>query len=208
MKSSTSSNPQSLIRACAARVAPLGKNRQGGFTLIELGLVLLLIAVLGALAVPRVRTFIIEGRVSPTARDLLSAVARVRANAEGGGDTPYASMVTATLANTLSDRSNTLTVAGVGAGAAVTHGLGATAATLTAAASTITTAGDSFTVTFNTVNFGACPLLASQIQSTAEAVSINGTVVKSVPAGTAYNGQTAQTSCTTGDTNTFVFTFR
>jgi type IV pilus assembly protein PilA len=203
MKSRTSSN---TIPATATTAA--SKSRQGGFTLIELGLVLLLIAVLGALAVPRVKTFIIEGRVSPTARDVLQAVARIRANAEGGGATPYASVVTATLANTLADRSNTLTVTGVGAAATVTHALGATGATLTAASNTITTAGDSFTTTFNTVNFAACPLLASQIQSTAEAVSINGTVVKSVPAGTAYNGQTAQTACTAGDTNTFVFTFR
>ncbi|PUE08667.1 hypothetical protein B9Z51_06870 [Limnohabitans sp. T6-5] len=187
------------------------KNRnlvQRGFTLLELTIVLILIAVLAYLSMPKIRAYMIEGRVESHAKALAEAVMRIRANTEGAGPTPYSSVTTATLANTLRDRSTAMTVTGAGAAAAVSHSLGATGSLVTVATAQITTGGDSFTVTFPTVHNGACPSFSTQIQNTAEIISINGTVVKSIPAGTAYNGQAAQDACTGGDTNAFVFTFR
>lgn len=184
------------------------RQRQTGFTLIELTLVLLVIAVLGLLVTPQIRAYMIDGRVDPTAKDLVQAVTRIRANAIGQGQTPYATVATATLANTLRDRSTALTITGTGNSAVVTHGLGATGATVVMAPGTITSAGDSMVVTFNAVANAACPGLATQLQNTAEIVAVNSTTVKSIPASTAYSGQVAQDACTAGDNNTFVFTFR
>lgn len=182
--------------------------KQRGFTLIELSIVLLIIAVLGALGYPKIRTFLISGKTKPTADDITLAVTRIRANAEGTGNTPYASVATNTIANTLRDRTNALTVTGVGNAATLQHKLGATGSQVTAAPATITTAGDSFTLTLPTVNSGACPELATSLQNSAEIISINGTVVKSNPGSTLYNGQTAAAACTADDTNSYVFTFR
>ena len=60
----------------------------------------------------------------------------------------------------------------------------------------------------NPVNAAACPGLAASLRTAAEIITINGQVVHSIPANTAFNGQTAQNFCTDGDTNTFAFTFR
>lgn len=182
--------------------------KQRGFTFVELTVVLIIIAVLALLAYPRIRAFLIEGRVKPTADDTVSAVTRIRANAEGTGATPYALVTTATVANTLRDRSVALTVVGAGAAATVTHKLGATGSQITAASATITSAGDAFDVTFPTASAAACPSLATSLQNNAEIITINGVVVKSNPAAVAFNGQTAQDACTPDDTNAFVFTFR
>lgn len=189
------------------KIKSLG-NKQKGFTFIELTVVLLIIAVLALLSYPLVRAFLIEGRVKPTADDIVAAVTRVRANAEGTGSTPYLNVSTATFANTLRDRSVALSVIGVGAAATLEHRLGATGANVTAAPATITSAGDAFDVQLVTVNSAACPGFATSVQNNPEIITINGTVVKSIPAGVAYNGQNAQNACTPDDTNTFVFTFR
>jgi type IV pilus assembly protein PilA len=101
-----------------------------------------------------------------------------------------------------------MTVSGTGTTATMSHGLGATGAAVTAAPATITTTGDAWTTTLNTVNAAACPGLAASLRTAAEIISINGQVVHSIPASTAFNGQTAQNFCTDDDTNTFVFTFR
>jgi prepilin-type N-terminal cleavage/methylation domain-containing protein len=187
------------------------RKAQAGFTLVEIGVVLFIIAMLSVFAAPKINAFLISGRTQPTAADLGAAMVRIRANAEGAGSTPYSSITAATLANTLRDHSNVMPVTGVGALATVEHKLGATGSLIAVAPATITTAGDSFTITLSTVNATACPDLAAQLQSNSEIISINGTVVMSNSTTTTpvvYNPQTAQNLCTAANTNTFVFTAR
>ena len=182
---------------------------QRGFTLVELTVVMLIVAVLIVLSFPRVKSYIVEGKVSPTGSDMVAALSRIRSNAEGAGNTPYAALTTASLANAMRDRTTALVVTGVGAAATLQHKIGATNSQVTVAPATITAAGDSFTVTFPTVNAAACPGLSNVLQNSAEIISINGQVVKSIPApAVAYDGSTAQNQCTADDTNTFVFTVR
>lgn len=182
--------------------------RQRGFTLIEVIIVGVIVAIVSIWSLPRINGFLIERKVDPTVKDIAQAVMRIRANAEGSGPTPYASMSSAALANTLRDRTTVMAIEGAGADATVTHQLGATAAAVSAAPATITTAGDAWTITVPTVNVAACPGLAAALRTTAQIITINGNVVHSIPAGTAFNGQTAQNFCTAGDTNTYVFTLR
>jgi type IV pilus assembly protein PilA len=200
VNTSTSAATQSLWRRST-------KRSQAGFTLIELGVVLLIIGVLGLFAFPRINGYLISSKVDPTAKDLAAAVLRMRVNAEGTGPTPYAAMNTAVLANTLRDRTTVMTVDGEGAAATVTHGLGATGAAITVAPATITTAGDSYAMTM-VANKAACPSFAAILRNVSQIITINGTAVHSIPGGIAFNGQTAENLCTAGDTNTFVFTVR
>lgn len=177
-----------------------------GFTLVELIVVLGVIAVLVVLAVPFVRSLLIDGKVPTTATDITKTVSKVRNNFTGQGVTPYSSLNTAGFANTGRGLMSSITILGTGTGATMAHDIGETGATVVVASDTITTAGDSFSVTLNKVNDTACPSLAAQLSKASEQIKINGTTVKSP--GSTYNGATAGTACTTGDTNTFVFTFR
>lgn len=187
------------------------KSRQKGFTIIELIVVIAIIALLSILAIPFARGLIIDGKVQPTADDINKVVTKIRANLAGQGTTPYtnlgsAAAATAVFSNTARGLASSLTVTGSGTVATTQHDLGQTSAQVAVASATITTAGDAFSVTLPTVNQTACPGIASQLQKAAEIVVINGTTVKA--AGGTYNGGTAQNACRTGDTNSFVFTFR
>ena len=188
------------------------KSLQSGFTAIELITVLVIIGILTVIFAPNIKGVFISGRTTPTANDLSAALLRIRANAEAAGSgTPYVGITAASLANTLADRSTTMPVTGVGAAATVEHKLGVTGSQIAVAPATITTLGDSFTVTFFTVNKAACPNLAAALVGSADIIAINATTVyRSLTAGAAvrFNGETATNLCTAGNTNTFVFTVR
>ncbi|MEJ8837674.1 type 4 pilus major pilin [Ramlibacter sp. AN1133] len=180
--------------------------KQRGFTMVELIVVLGIIALLAIFGMPFARALIIDGKVPDVAQDINKTATKVRNSYAGGGATPYSSINTAGFANLSRGLAGSITVTGTGAAATMSHDIGQTGSTITVASNTITTAGDSFAVTMNTVNEAACPSLAAQLGKAAEQISINGTVVKAVN-GT-FNSATASTACTTGDGNTYVFVFR
>ena len=199
------------------------KQKMRGFTLIELGIVLTIVAILALFAVPRVQGYLIGGKVQPTATEIGAAVGRIRANASANAAAaqPYVGIGIDALARALDNRANALipTVAALPANSTVLHRLGANgantavAALQTGLAAAGGAAGDSFSITFNTVSDAACPEFASALQAQTEITTINGTTVKSTvnsvnANATAYNGTTAQAACAAGNNNTFVFTFR
>ena len=182
------------------------RTRNSGFTMIELVVVISIIALLAIIAIPFARSMIVDGKVPTTATDITKTAAKLRANFANQGTTPYSSITTAGFANAARGRVSSMTVSGTGTTSTISHDIGTTGSAITAASATITTAGDSFSVTLPTVNEAACPSLAAQLSKSAEVITINGTTVKA--AGAAYAGATAGGACTSGDANTFVFTFR
>jgi len=184
-----------------------------GFTLIELGIVLTIVAILALFAVPRVQSYLISGRVQPTAAEIADAVSQIRniGASNGGAGQPYVGMTIQHLATALRDRANVLIPTVAGAGSTVQHRLGTAGANVLFAVASNPTLGDSFTLTFNTVNGAACADLAAALQVQARAVTITPTVGAAGNvrvAGGVYNSQLAQTTCTAGDTNTLAFTFQ
>lgn len=184
----------------------LTSRKSKGFTIVELLIVLMIIAILAILAIPKARSMIIGGKVEPTASDINKVVAKLRTNFTGTGAAPYGSIDSSVFANIARTMSQSLTVTGSGAAAVTTHDLGASGATVDVAPSTITVANDSYTVTVNSADDAACSL-GSQVGRSAEVITLNGTTVKA-SATADYQPAAAQTACTTGETNTFVFTFK
>jgi prepilin-type N-terminal cleavage/methylation domain-containing protein len=199
-------------KALTAWPAMAGNIVQKGFTLLELLFVIAIIGILTAMGTPFVRELLIEGRVEPTAKDVVTIANVLRAGAAvAGSTTPYTNLsataaATATFANAGRGRAQNLTIAGAGATATVQHQLGAGGSQVTVAQASNPVAGDSFAVTFPTVSNSACPTLATVLNRAVDIISVNGTVVKAL--GGAYDAMAAQNACTAGDTNTYVFTFR
>lgn len=177
-----------------------------GFTIVELLIVLMIIAVLAILGIPKARAMIIGGKVEPTASDINKVVAKIRTNFTAQGTAPYAAIDSSVFANIARTMSQSLTVTGSGAAAVTTHDLGASGATIDVAPATISVANDAYTVTVNSVDDAACSL-GAQVGRSAEIITLNGTTVKA-SALTDYLPAAAQTACTSGETNTFVFTFK
>lgn len=182
------------------------KKQQAGFTLVELLVVAAIIAILTIAALPQIQSYIVSGKVGPANNEFQRGLTRMKINAEGNGTTPYSGVTTAVFANTMRDGS-VFTVAGTGNGATIKHGLVASGAgVVDVAPGTIVTAGDSFVVTLNGTNRGACPDFVATVQKSAALMSINGTSVKAL--GGKYDGAAATNACnsTNADDNVFVFT--
>ncbi|MCD0501902.1 pilin [Bordetella petrii] len=197
-------------------VAP---RRQQGFSLIEVSIVTAIVLLIAIIGIPAISSYVIENKVPKVAEELQRYVARIKANAQGAGTTPYANLDTGSLANALRD-SSVVSVGGSGPGAVVAHGLGGNG---TAGNGVITVmpvsvsgggAGSGFSIRFSNVNNAACPTLASVMQRVSDNITVEGaggavTVKDStVVPRLAYSAAVAESQCTEGDHNTFVFTIR
>ncbi len=72
-----------MVRADASNVqaSRRGIARQKGFTLVELGVVAVILIVLVVLALPKIEDKFIEGRIPTAGRDLLQSISRLRSAA-------------------------------------------------------------------------------------------------------------------------------
>ncbi len=187
--------------------------RQGGYTLSEIGAVIVIIGVLVILSMPAIKGFFIQARVGPAASELQRFMTSTRLLGEGDSVTPYAAINNvANLAPALMESSvfkvNGATVAhrlgGSGAGSNGTITIGPVALGGGAA-------GSGFGLTLTNVNHRACPGLATTLNSVSETISVNGTAAKTLGTNNepgSFNAVTAQDLCVKGDNNTFVFATR
>jgi hypothetical protein len=192
---------------------------QRGFSLIEISIVTTLMMLIAIIGIPAIQGYVIENKVPRVAEEIQRFVARMKANTNGFGASPYLGLDTGALANALRS-SSVVAVTGFGPRASVAHGLGGTGHSGRGVMSVEPQAvpgalsGSAFSLTLNDVNQAACPALASILQRLAEVVTIAGaggpTMVKNslTEPHMPYNPMLADAQCVSGDRNTFVFTIR
>ena len=206
-----------------ADLAPMGRDgrasSQQGFSLIEISIVTTLMMLIAIIGIPAIQGYVIENKVPRVAEEMQRFVARMKANTNGFGASPYSGLDSGALANALRS-SSVVAVAGFGSSATIAHGLGGPGSSgrgvIIVAPQSIAggPSGSAFSLTLNDVNQAACPALASILQRLAEQVTVAGAAgpvtVKNalsepyVP----YNPVLADAQCVSGDRNTFVFTIR
>lgn len=186
---------------------------QQGYNIIELGAVLIIVAVLASIAVPRIQGILIEARIPASAQELQRYMYRAKALGEGSTNTPFSAIDNA---DNLAPAMRASTVFKVN-GSTVAHKLGGAG---TGSAGTITVApaalaggslGSAFSLTLTNVSRYACPMLATSMNAASETISINGNAAKSLGANNepgTYNPVAAEALCNDGETNTFVFASR
>ncbi len=153
----------------------LGRRSQRGFTLVELGIVTIVLVVLVALAVPQIQSYIIAGRVPSSGQDLTKAIVQLKQQAATSpSPTPFATVpgIEKLLANTNFAVSGTT----------VNHSLGAQAGQVTLA--TVGT-GASAAITVWGVHPAACPSLAGTLAKAADVIEIGQGGTADAPAAPA-----------------------
>lgn len=192
---------------------------QRGFSLIEISIVTTLMMLIAIIGIPAIQGYVIENKVPRVAEEMQRFVARMKANTNGFGASPYLGLDGGALANALRS-SSVVSVTGFGPRASVAHGLGGTGHSGRGVVSVEPQAvpggssGSAFSLTLNDVNQAACPALASILQRLAEVVTIAGVsgpmMVKNTltEPNMPYNPVLADAQCVSGDRNTFVFTIR
>jgi len=210
------SRPVAPCAAASPRAAPARDPRwqQAGFSLVEIGFVVLIITLIATFGIPAAQGLTIESRVPSVSNELKRVVANTKVLAEGSSVTPYAGINNANNLSRTLEGSSVVRVTG----STIAHRLGGAG---TGSNGTITIApaalgggavGSAFSLTLSNVSKWACPVLAGTLNAVAESMSINNTAVKTLAEdGTvtlAYNPTAAQQYCTAGDSNTFVFITR
>lgn len=177
---------------------------QAGFSLVEVSIVMSIVLLLAIIAIPSVRTYVIESKVPKVGEELARFILHTKVNASTGSSLPYDGLSTRNLANMLRD-SGVLSISGSAAAPVVRHGLGADGEVSVAQAQ----AGAAFSITLSKVNHAACPSIASVLQRVSDTIVLtpdegSATVVKD--AGIHYSALDTELRCSQGDGNTFVFT--
>ena len=195
------------------------RERQAGFSLIEISIVTTIMMLIAIVGIPAIQGYVIESKVPRVAEEMQRFVARLKASTHGFGASPYAGVDTGTLVNALRT-SSVVSVSGQGSGATIAHGLGGSGSNgrgvILIAPQSIAGAatGAAFSLTLNDVSHAACPGLASILQRIAETVTIadqSGPVMvknATLEPPMHYNAILADAQCASGDRNTFVFTIR
>ena len=190
-----------------------GTRAARGFTLLELTLVTMLLVILIVIAVPVIRSLMVEILAPSVSRDLQRAVVTIRQSRAVSSmlAAPYISIGLAELGSALRETSFEVRPAAPALASSISHPLGSGAGTPDVSVETgrIVVDGDSFVVRLANVAWQACSAFAASFSRQAHSIEISpqGGVASIVKAsGGAFDAQSAQAAC--AHSNLLVFTFR
>ena len=151
--------------------------KQGGFTLIELSVVAIVLVVVTALAIPAIRGYIIEGRVPSSGSDITKAIVQLKqASSLTPSATPFATLPTV-------DRLFAGTNYKVDTAAnTVAHDLGFTGGRITIAS---LAGGAAVSMTVWGLAPGTCPSLSNTVSKAADVIEIGQGGTAAAPAAPA-----------------------
>lgn len=195
-------NPASATRSPASARGP-ERCCQGGFSLVEVSIVMAIVLLLAIIAIPTVNTYVIESKVPKVGEELARFILHARVNASGASATPYDGIGTPQLANMVRG-SGLFSISGEAAAPTIRHGLGSTGEVRVASVD----AGAAFTITLTGVHHAACPAIASVLQRVSEEITLTpdgGGAVVVKDAAKHYSALETEAKCSSGDGNTFLF---
>lgn len=177
---------------------------QGGFSLVEVSIVMAIVLLLAIIAIPTVRNYVIESRVPKVGEELARYIMHTRINAASGSATPYSGIAMSSLANMMRGSGILTVTAGSGGSESVRHGLGSDGEVTVEAVGS----GAAFSITLSKVNHAACPSIASVLQRLADTVTVvaEGVSTPVKGASSTYNAVETEKACKDGDVNAFTFT--
>lgn len=181
------------------------RQRQAGFSLIEVSIVTAIVLLIAMIAIPAVGSYVIENKVPRVGEELARFVLQTQINAQPDSVSPYAGVQTRHLANMVQD-SGLLSVRNpANPTPTVLHGLGSEGKVEVSPVD----AGAEFSITLDKVSHAACPGLASVMQRLAHTIVISSSSGGSATVkgdGVAYSALAAESQCARGNVNTFAFT--
>ena len=192
------------VNGAVYRASPRRRQAQAGFSLVEVSIVMAIVLLLSIIAIPTIRTYVIESKVPKVGEELARFILHTKINASGGSAAPYDGISTGNLAGMLRD-SGIFSVSGSEASPTVHHGLGVDGEVSVAQAD----AGASFSITLSKVHHAACPSIASVLQRLSDSIVLTpegGSAAVIKDADTNYSALEAESRCAQGDRNMFVFT--
>lgn len=177
------------------------KKRAKGSLITDIGVGLVLLAIIAIVSVPYVTEYIIDARTPKVAEDLRRFMARTRINGNSAAD-PNTAFSSATqrafalaLAGSTAVSSNRTTFV-------VQHNLGSGGVARYASAD----GGKGYSITVDKVHMVACAPLAGILARDSNKISINGQEQKNTETPVNFSATTAEAACADGENNTLVFT--
>lgn len=172
-----------------------------GLSAVELGVVLTIIVVLAIYTMPKIDSYLIDGKVPKVAEDLRRFMVRNRVNASAAAD-PNTAFANATQRSFALGVASSTTVSSNTTTYVVQHNLGSGGVITYAAAD----GGKGYTLTLNKVHQIACANLAGILARDSSKISINGQEQKNTETPVNFSGTNADAACVDGENNTIVFT--
>src|SRR5690606_28857870 len=141
---------------------------QGGFSLVEVSIVMAIVLLLAIIAIPTVRNYVIESRVPKVGEELARYIMHTRINAASGSATPYSGIAMSSLANMMRGSGILTVTAGSGGSESVRHGLGTDGEVTVEAVGT----RSAMLFTLTKLKDPACPSVAFVLQRLTDTVTV------------------------------------
>ncbi|CAB3893021.1 prepilin-type N-terminal cleavage/methylation domain-containing protein [Achromobacter mucicolens] len=194
---------QLIMHRTVSPRAPAERRRQlaRGLSAIELSVVLAIIVILAIYTMPKIDSYLIDGKVPKVAEDLRRFMVRNRVITSSAAD-PNTAFANATQRSFALAITSSSTISSNPTTYVVQHNLGSGGVITYSAVD----GGKGYTLNLDKVHQVACANLAGILARDSSKISINGQEQKNTETPVNFSGTNADAACVDGENNTIVFT--